>query len=1252
MSDDSRQFQLLKALQELAGAAGNQKLRTALGWDEDTYAAVRDALVAAGRLAKGRGRGGSVLLIEGSTGGSDAVVGTNTPAAEDGDEAAAGATGLPSGDFPEVEEGFGQRRKGGKHAQVLAYRHPDRRVNNPEVGMVQPENDPDTAKTRWAYDPHLDPVLQFDIGRSSIEKLIDEALESGEPERMHSALEELKRLQSPYLTWTGKAERTSFEVDTVSLHVHERIDPATILRAVKKRVEEGDGFSEVEQMELFAPAFERKPLREALDFYQHDKNWSNRLVAGDSLLVMNSLLKKEGMAGQVQMIYIDPPYGIRYGSNFQPFVGKRDVKDRDVDLTQEPEMIKAFRDTWELGIHSYLTYLRDRLRLAWELLGETGSIFVQIGDENVHRARAVMEEIFGESNFVSEIVFQTTSGAGSPAIGTNVLAKTCDYIIWFAKNKDRIKYRQIYTEKNIDSDRGARFRRIQTSDFHRRPMMKGERDSISDFPAGTRIYRHDNLTSQSGGPTTQFDIAIDGIKFMAGSSYWKTNELGMSRLSKSWRLGYPTDQSISFVRFIDDFAASPISNTWTDVRTGAFTDDKSYVVQTATKVLQRCILMTTDPGDLVLDPTCGSGTTAYAAEQLGRRWITCDTSRVAVTLAKQRLMTGSFDYYVLRYPPEGLKGGFTYRTVPHVTLKSIANNPDIDTIYADHLPKIAVALESLNAALSGAPLRHRPTRGPRKGQWVDFSGPGEAAKLHADEVPESFPNHWPDAAAKPHSDFKKARKRGGADRSLAELNAALKNAALCHRAPTGGRKGELIDFCLPDSVTTNVNATEETEAWCLLPGECIGPLPNGWPAELELLWVAAASDTRKLDELNLELRGKKLAFTTAEGWKPGRDVKFDAPKESRHYRIVDRGVRMNSLLEWEVPCDFPEYWPEAARAPFNAFHAARQAMQARMDQSVADRAEPEQLYDQPERDPSRLRVTGPFTVEAVPAPTVLSLDETRPMEEADATVSRSGETSRQSMWRGELMKTGIRGKGGRMLRFAELEALPGLKHLHASGCLAETGERVVVSFGPEHAALEQRQVALALDEAETLRPSPKLVVFCAFTFDPEAAKDIDETNWPGVALLKAQMNTDLLTEDLKRARSSNQSFWLMGQPDVDLRRREDGRWEVEVRGFDYFDPIKGDLVFGGTRNIAMWTLDTDYDQRSLYAHQVFFPMVGEEDGWNRLRKTIRAELDDDLLEQFHGTVSLPFEAGDHRRVAVKIVDDRGIESLKILPLDA
>ncbi|MCZ4254680.1 site-specific DNA-methyltransferase [Sulfitobacter sp. G21635-S1] len=1017
---------------------------------DEAYAEARDALIDYGTLGRGKGRGGSIYRAD------VADLELTAPVAKE----------------PKASTSTRKKasRKSDEPTEVLSYRHGETRVNNPEVGMVHADTDPDGEKSTWAYDPHLDPVLNFDSARGAIETLIDDALASDDPERMKDALTELKRLQAPYLNWTGKAEKTSFEVDTVSLHVHERVDPATILANAAKRLKGQDASAQWRQADLFAAPFENLPLRQALDFYHHEKGWSNRLVAGDSLLVMNSLLTKESMGGKVQMIYIDPPYGIKYGSNFQPFTNKRDVKDRsDADLTQEPEMIKAFRDTWELGIHSYLTYLRDRLVLARELLTESGSVFVQISDENVHHVRELMDEIFGPERFVAQINFKATSPLGQKGI-----AKVYDYLIWYAKNPANMTFNNVFGMRDISDDKEWRF----VAQGHH--FEKVSEEHFSGLPNWDQVFRRSKLTSSGFTPSCIYDFDFQGhlCKPFGGKS-WGTTQEGMVRASKAGRL-LLLGSSPYMKQFYRDFPVVKLENSWTDQPAAA---QRTYVVQTAEKFIERCLLMTTNPGDLVLDPTCGSGTTSVLAEKWGRRWITCDTSRVAITLAKQRLMTASFDYYALRYPHEGLTGGFDYETVPHITLKSIANNPDIDTIYDEDHPKIAAALADLNVALKSAPpLPIKPTQGYRKGKQVSF------------------------------------------------------------------RDGDVLE-------------------------------------------------------------------------------------------------------EWEVPFDLPEGWPEGAKAPFEAFHKARQAMQRRMDQSIADHADQETLYDKPRIDKNKLRITGPFSVEAVPAPTVLSLDESLPAEEADSTVARSGETSRQSLWRDELLKTGVRGKGGNMMRFAEFEVIPGTRFLHASGSVADTGERVVVSFGPEHAALEQRQVEEAMNEAYTLMPKPKFLLFCAFTFDPEAAKDIDEMNVPGMTFLKVQMNTDLLTEDLKKARSSNQSFWLMGQPEVDVRKRDDGLWQVEVHGFDYFNPKTGEIEGGGTKQIAMWSLDQDYDQRSLMPHQVFFPMADAKGGWNRLKKTIRAELDEDLLEQFHGTVSLPFEAGDNKRIAVKIVDDRGIESLKIVALE-
>jgi adenine-specific DNA-methyltransferase len=843
-----------------------------------------------------------------------------------------------------------------KKRPIEQYEHKGRkRANNPPVGLVTPETDWDAGKKAYAYDAHLDPQL----------------------------------------VWAGKKEHTSFEVPTVSLHVHERIDPKTVMQAVRRK----NGGSQAQQLPLFASAEENPPLREAIDFYKHAHAWSNRLIAGDSLLVMNSLLEKEGMAGKVQMVYIDPPYGTRYGSNFQPFVNKRDVKDgADEDLTQEPEMIRAFRDTWELGIHSYLTYLRDRLLLARELLHESGSCLVQISNENMANVVELLSEVFGTANLVEIIAFRKKT----MPLGGRLLEGICDYLVWFARRKDEVKYRPLFQKSRVEGD--AHWNIVIPPGATPRKMTREEIENHSLLPAGSDVAQLISLYPAGSFATGIYAFEFEGKTYrpLEGRS-WKTPIEGMRRLAEAGRLvPYGGGATLRYLLKYSDYPVTPLSNLWVDT---SAPPDMRYVVETNTKVIQRCLLMTTDPGDLVFDPTCGSGTTAFVAEQWGRRWITCDTSRVAVTLAKQRLMTSVFDYYELAHPEQGVGSGFVYKTVPHVTLKSIANNEP-----------------------------------------------------------------------------------------------------------------------------------------------------------------------------------------------PGQET----------------------------------------------------------------------LYDRPRIDSSRVRVTGPFTVEAVPAPTVRPIGEVEDVQPADASVGRTGETLRQTEWREELLKTGIRGKNNQMILLSRAEPLSGTRWLHVDAELQpndlgadhvrEGGEdgsrRIVVSFGPEHAPLEQRQVELAWQEARTLSPRPGILVFAAFQFDPEAAKDIDELTLEkaGMTFLKVQMNPDLLTEDLKKKRASNESFWLMGQPDVELRRVKSGpdrgKVQVEVHGFDYFNTKTGQIESGDTARIALWMMDTDYDGRSLYPRQIFFPLADEKGGWARLARSLRAEIDETRIEAYRGTVSLPFEPG--KRVAVKIVDDRGIESLKVL----
>ena len=820
--------------------------------------------------------------------------------------------------------------------KVEQYTHDEKkRKNNPPVGLVTPGTDPDKPSKKYSFDPRLDPQLQ----------------------------------------WSGKQENSEFDVDTVSLHVHERIDPITILeKAMKKQQSKQETL-----FNYFDTPENNPPLRDAIEFYKHDQNWSNRLIAGDSLLVMNSLLEKEGMGGKVQMIYMDPPYGIKYGSNFQPFVNKRDVKDgKDEDLTQEPETIKAFRDTWELEVHSYLTYLRERIYLAKNLLNETGSCFVQISDENVHHVRELMDEIFGSKNFVRIISFRKRS----MSLTTKFLPKMDDFIIWYAKDINQTKFRDIFISKSPEDD--SEFTFVDTDDGFRR-LTKDEVSSKSFLIENNeKLFKRLDYCASGYGKSTDYSIDVNGKKFSPRTNVsWKTHREGTDVLISKKRL-FNLGKSLYYKIYFKDFPYTKLTNLWNDTRGEV---SKIYVVQTSEIIVQRCMLMTTDPGDLVLDLTCGSGTTSYIAEEWGRRWITCDTSRIAIALAKQRLMTAKFDYFNLQNQKEGISSGFEYKKVPHITLGSIANN----------------------------------------------------------EPP----------------------------------------------------KNEII-------------------------------------------------------------------------------------------------------------------------------------------------------YDQPVIEKNKTRISGPFTVEAVPAPTVKSLDNLY----EESKINIQDRMFHQAQWRDELLKTGIKGKAGQKIEFSRVETHPATKWLHAD---AETKEdkpkRVMVSFGPEYAPLEQRQVALAIEEAQNLVPKPKMIIFAAMQFDPEAAKDIDEINWPDVTILKVEMNKDLLTKDLKKERSSNESFWLMGQPDVELQKTKDKKYIITVNGFDYYNTRTGEVESGNSSKIAMWMLDEDYDGRSIYPQQIFFPMEGSTGGWHKLAKTLQAQIDEELITKYQGTESIPFEMGPNKRAAVKIIDDRGIESLKIIELE-
>ena len=493
----------------------------------------------------------------------------------------------------------------------------------------------------------------------------------------------------PQLVWKGKEEQdvNALGVHAVPIYAQEHIQPEAITQMLRKMAKEENG-----QTELLFEGFSALELEERVEFYQHEQNWNNRFILGDSLLVMNSLAEKEGLKSRVQTIYFDPPYGIKFGSNWQVSTRKPNVGDtKTEDVTLQPEQIRAFRDTWELGIHSYLAYLRDRLTVARELLTDSGSIFVQISDENVHLVRCLLDEVFGSENFVSTITWaraNMTSASG--------LASISDYLLWYAKDKKKMKYNQLWMEwdERTPDPLLRRYTQVELPDQTRRSMTRAEREKPWLLPEGSRRFLELSVSSQTRSSTT-LEYEFEGqIYNPPGNRGWSTSQAGLDRLAKQRRL-IGKKRALYYLRYASDALGRPITNIWTDT---AGSRERSYVVETQPKVIQRCILMTSDPGDLVLDPTCGSGTTAYVAEQWGRRWITIDTSRVALALARTRLMSAVYPYYQLEDAAD-IKQGFAYKTAPYISLSDMANNPEIDDIHAEYAPKLEEILELLNTSL-------------------------------------------------------------------------------------------------------------------------------------------------------------------------------------------------------------------------------------------------------------------------------------------------------------------------------------------------------------------------------------------------------------------------------------------------------------------------------------------------------------------------------------------------------------------------
>ena len=1036
---------------------------------------------------------------------------------------------------------------GGAKGAVESLAYPATRKNIPPAGLEAHGVVREAATVQYAFNPHLPPVLRSASEPATADRLPEllatarqRALTADEADILADAL----RRHEPWLEWSGKHERPWFEVEPVALHMHERVSTRAILCVLARQ--------DV-QRNLFADP--QHDYAKAVQFYRHDVDWANRMILGDSLQVMASLARREDLAGKVQMIYVDPPYGIKFASNFQPKLGQRDVKDRQQDLTREPEMVKAYRDTWTLGIHSYLAYLRDRLAMARELLADTGSIFVQISDENLHRVRCVMDEVFGSDNFKSAIVFVKTSGFSSDR-----LDNVADYLLWYARDKQSMKYRQLFQDKEIGESGTKGYDYVEFQDGFRRRLTASE-FAKDNLPPETRLFKAGGMDSQ-GATSTSVDFTFEGHALSPGSSsHWKTSPDGLYRLARAEKL-ILVGSTLSFVRYADKFPVFPLNNVWTDTGIAGYGDPKIYIVQTNSKVVERCLLMTTDPGDLVLDPTCGSGTTAYVAEQWGRRWITIDTSRVAVALAKHRLLTSKFDYYrlrdlnaedVARNPhgtwitdvdgdgrPTGKRLTFDCKTVPHVTLRSIARNTSLDPICVRHEPILDDALAALN-------------------------------------------------------------------RTAAELDANAKER-LAHK---------LIEKHRESGANAVTNA--DVRRWLL---------PGADPA-----WIAPVPARKPLKALT--------------------------PKQAAKYREQMPG---GEWRHWQVPFDTDSDWPRPLQEALAAYRAAWRAKMDDVNACIAANAETEELVDKPAVVGGTVRVAGPFTVEGVIAreegldsPIGGAPDELRAFDpEDDGEVAVADAEAHLDKVIRLLKASGVDFPDNKNVKFSRLDPTTGAGLVHAEGewLKSDAGDkRVAVSIGAEVGNLTVMQVEDAIRHAN--RAGYDDVVFAGFGFDAASQEVIEDQSHPRLRLHMALISPDVAMGDLLKNQPGSQLFRVFSAPRVIGLTRTDGDFVVEVEGMDVYDPVSNALHPSDRTRIAAWFLDTDYDGRTFCICQAFFP---DKTKWDKLAKVLGNQgiFDPAAFDALGGFRSLPFPRpdrlgkGENWKVAVKVIDPRGNEGLRVL----
>ena len=1034
---------------------------------------------------------------------------------------------------------------------VASMTYPAVRKNIPPAGLAAQGEVREKRAVRYEYNPHLPPALRSAPDAAAVDRLpalLEAARHRALTEDEAAALAEALRRHEPWLEWTGKRERPWFEVDPVALHMHERVSTQAILRVLARQDVQRDLFAD--------PQLD---YARAVQFYRHDIDWTNRMILGDSLQVMASLAHREDLAGKVQMIYVDPPYGIKFASNFQPQLGQRDVKDRQQDLTREPEMVKAYRDTWTLGVHSYLAYLRDRLTMARELLSDTGSIFVQINDRNLHLVRSVMDEVFGADNFITIVAFKKTSG-----LGTFGVSSVLDFLIWYGKDRNQTKKRELLDDKNLSTS-GRFYDHVLFPNGELRRYSASEIENIEERQGA--LLQGSVLYSEGATETGRFELPVGSSKYRPpANAHWKTDQDGMNRLLAAERI-FMKGNTPRYVRFLDDYRSFPFTNAWTDTGFGGFVGDqsKSYVVQTSSQVVERCMVMTTDPGDLVLDPTCGSGTTAFVAEQWGRRWITIDTSRVALTLAKHRLLTARFDYYrlralsaedVVRNPngtwiegadgnggPNGKRLTLDCRTVPHITLKSIARNTALDSIFARHEPILATALAALNRHL-------------------------------ADVTPEQQQKLVEKLIAK--------HRRDGAN--------AVTNA-------------DVRRWLLPDT-----------------PPDLIAPVGARRPLKA----VTARQAAKYRDQI------------PAGEWR-----------------------------EWEAPFDADPDWPQPLREALAAYRAAWRAKMDEVNACIAANAETEELVDKPAIVKGTVRVAGPFTMEGV-----IALEEgpDTPIggapEELDnfgaedgAAAVANAEAHLDKMIR-LLKASGVQFPANKKQRFERLDPVNGAALIHAEGEWrngAGDARRVAVSIGPEAGNVTAWQVEEVVRDAN--RAGYDELVFAGFGFDAAAQAAIEHSAHRNLRLHMALISPDAALDDLLKTQPGSQIFTVFSAPRVaGPTRRDDGDYVVEVEGMDVYDPVSNTLAPTDAAGIAAWFLDTDYDGRTFCICQAFFP---DKSKWSRLARALGRTglVEEAAFDDLSGLRSLPFAPPDRRRgepwrIAVKVIDPRGNEGLRVLTVEA